>query len=89
MSEVRDNSGTLGKNKRKDKDSHPDLTGSAMVHGQEVWISGWFKRSNAGENFMSLSFKAKEAKASGDIPAEQAAMAADDPQAFINDDITF
>lgn len=61
MSERRDNSGTLGANKRREKDSHPTHTGRCVIDGKEFWISAWVKEGNDGR-FFSLSFKPKEAQ---------------------------
>ncbi len=58
-SEKRDNSGTLGKNDRKEKEEHPSHTGSAMIDGREYWISAWVKESARGK-FFSLAFKPKD-----------------------------
>ena len=52
------NRGVLFKNDRKEKDTHPDYNGTAMVNGVEVWISAWIK-SGAKGKFMSLAFKPK------------------------------
>lgn len=54
----RDNSGSLFKNSRKEKDTHPDYTGKVMVDGSEYWISAWLKTSErTGTRFMSLAFR--------------------------------
>lgn len=58
--EQKDNSGSLFKNDRKEKDSHPDYRGSAMIDGVEMWISAWLKEGKNGTKFMSLSFKPKD-----------------------------
>jgi hypothetical protein len=58
--EQRENSGSVFKNNRKEKDSHPDLTGSCLVNGKEMWISGWRKTDKNGEEWISFSFKEKE-----------------------------
>jgi len=53
--------GVLFKNDRKEKDTHPDYTGSLNVGGVEHYLSAWIKTSKNGNKFMSLSLgKAKE-----------------------------
>jgi len=57
--EQKDMSGTLFINDRKDKDTHPDRTGTALIDGVEYWVSGWIKQGQRGQ-FLSLAFKRKE-----------------------------
>ena len=60
MSEgYRDNSGTLGANTRKEKDSHPSHTGQCTIDGKRYWISAWVKEGRGGR-FFSLAFKPME-----------------------------
>ena len=85
--EQKDNSGTIFRNNRKEKDTHPDHTGTALIDGREYWISAWVKESQKGGKFFSLAFKPKEER--GDMredskPKRQSA----DPRP-IDDDIPF
>jgi len=57
--EQKDNSGTLFKNDKREKDSHPHAKGSAMIDGIEYWVSAWTKDGSKGK-FQSLSFQRKE-----------------------------
>ena len=58
------NKGTLGKNKRKEKDTHPEYAGSINIDGVEFWLSGWIKTNkDTSEKFFSLSAKRKEPRA--------------------------
>lgn len=59
--EQNDNSGSLFKNNRKEKENHPDFTGSAKIKGVDYWLSGWTKTREAnGEKWISLALKPKE-----------------------------
>jgi hypothetical protein len=57
--EQRDNSGSLFKNDRKEKETHPDRTGTALIDGVAYYVSGWIKQGSRGQ-FLSLAFKRKD-----------------------------
>lgn len=59
--EQRDNSGSIFVNDRKEKDTHPDRTGTAMIDGVMYYVSGWIKQGSKGQ-FLSLAFKRKDDK---------------------------
>lgn len=80
--EQKDNSGSLFKNERKEKDTHPDRTGSAMIGGVPYWVNGWVKQDKNGNPWLSLAFKPKEAAA----PKRQTGGMSD---AAMNDEIPF
>lgn len=83
MSERRDNSGTLGVNKRKEKDTHPSHSGRCLIEGKEYWISAWVKEGQDGR-FFSLAFKPKEAQQGERRPAQP-----QNDQGGFDDDIPF
>lgn len=81
----RDNSGILFKNDRKEKNTHPDFRGSAVIGGCEMWVSGWTKQGQKGP-FITLAFQVKEQKGSqaskpdsADLFNNQAAEAQESP----------
>lgn len=57
--EQKDMQGSLFKNEKKEKDTHPNATGSCLIDGVEYWISSWTKEGKKGK-FQSLAFKRKE-----------------------------
>mgnify|MGYP006921430826 CR=1 FL=1 len=82
--EQRDNSGSIFVNDRKEKESHPDRTGTAMIDGVMYYVSGWIKHGNKGQ-FLSLAFKRKEEQRQAPAPARGSARNAD----MGGDDIPF
>ena len=56
------NRGTIGKNTRKEREEHPDITGSINVEGVDYWLNGWLKTNqNDGSKFYSLTVRPKQA----------------------------
>jgi hypothetical protein len=58
--EVKDNTGSMFANDRKESANHPDGKGSAMIDGVEYWISSWNKKTAEGKPWRSLAFQRKE-----------------------------
>lgn len=71
--EQRDNSGSVFENDRKEKDTHPDFTGKAMVNGVMYWASLWVKESRDGGEFFSLAFKPMDDAREPQRPQQQPA----------------
>ena len=68
--EMRDNSGSLFKNDKREKDSHPHAKGTALIDGVEYWVSAWTKEGAKGR-FQSLSFQRKEQQEPARQPARR------------------
>ena len=67
------NKGILGRNKRKEKETHPDHSGSINIEGRDFWLSAWIKtNSTTGDKFFSLSVKPKEQSQSATSKRESA-----------------
>jgi len=84
--EQRDNSGSIFRNEKKEKENHPDYKGSCMVGGVEMWMSSWLKVGANGTKFMSFSFQPKEQQAQQPA-ARQAVKQAPAPE--FDDDMPF
>lgn len=80
--EQKDMSGSLFVNNRKEKETHPDRTGTALIDGVSYYVNGWIKDGNSGK-WLSLSFKRKDEAAK---PAKEAAGVKDD---YPQDDCPF
>lgn len=63
--EPKDMTGSLFKNDRKEKDTHADYRGSALIGGVEHWLDAWINKDRNGNSYMSLKFKLKDARHGG------------------------
>ena len=52
-----DNEGAIWGNQKKQKDTHPDFTGNAVVDGVEYRVAAWKRKPNANPKAPSLKFK--------------------------------
>lgn len=57
--EQKDNTGSLFNNDKKEKDTHPDMTGAIKVDGIEYYLSAWKKTTKNGDEWFSLAVKPK------------------------------
>ncbi len=82
--ELNEGQGSLFKNDKREKDTHPNLQGSIMIDGRAYWLSGWTKEGAKGK-WISLQAKPKEARPnqapSGPAPATAARRPAPAPAA--------
>lgn len=63
--EMKDNSGSLFKNDKREKDTHAHARGSAMIDGVEYYVDAWTNTTSKGDKYQSLKFKRKEQAAPG------------------------
>ena len=81
--EMKPSSGSLFKNDRKEKETHPDLKGKVMLPNGEVrWVSAWKKKTAAGDTWLSLALGDLVQGAGQPVSAHSAAKA----NAFVADD---
>ena len=53
----KDNRGAIWGNTRKQKYTHPDFTGNAMIDGVEYNVAAWKRKQGANPKAPSLTFK--------------------------------
>ena len=58
--EIKDNTASLFINDKREKESHPQLKGSAKVDGVEYWVSAWEKQTKEGKTWFSISLQKKD-----------------------------
>ena len=81
--ETKPGNGSMFKNTKKEKDNHPDYTGNAVLpDGTPVWLSGWIKKANSGDTYMSIAIKPKDAAKADAAPPEKSAAPFDDSIPF-------
>jgi hypothetical protein len=72
--EQKDNSGSLFKNDKREKDTHANARGSAMIDGVHYWVDAWTNTAQSGDKYQSLKFKRKDApNGSQGAPVQRAA----------------
>jgi hypothetical protein len=60
MSYDNTNRGQVWPNSKKEKETHPDFTGTVDVEGVEYWVSAWKRKPDANPKAPSLSFSIKK-----------------------------
>ena len=64
----KDNRGAIWGNQKKQKETHPDFTGNAMIDGVEYKIAAWKRSPNANPKAPSLKFKFEKAQIEMEMP---------------------
>lgn len=84
--ELRNNSGTAFKNRRKEQDSHPDLTGEMMVDNKMYWLNVKIRKDRNGDDWHSIWLSEKKPRDNNTASSQQKTEAS---QTKIDDDIPF
>jgi hypothetical protein len=58
--EMKDNSGSLFKNDKREKDTHAHARGSALIDGVDYFVDAWTNTDKNGNKYQSLKFKRKD-----------------------------
>lgn len=58
----RNNEGAIWGNQKKQKETHPDFTGNAVIDGVEYRVAAWKRSPNANPKAPSLKFKFEKAQ---------------------------
>lgn len=83
------NRGSIWKNDKKDKDTHPDFTGSLNVGGVEYWVSAWKRKEGASSKAPALSFSVKPKDEQQAQPQRRGSMSDRAMNDDMNDDVPF
>ena len=61
--EQKDNSGSLFKNDKREKETHAHARGSALIDGVSYYVDAWTNTDKNGNKYQSLKFKRKDTQA--------------------------
>lgn len=64
----KDNELRLFKNKYKNSDNHPDMTGKGLVSGKKVKVSAWANKDKNGSTWLKVSIKDDIEETTGGMP---------------------
>lgn len=81
--ELKNNTGSIFANERREKDTHPNAKGTAMIDGREFWVDAWTNTAANGKKYQSLRFKLKEQHGGQQGGYAASPPAADDDADFI------
>lgn len=89
--EQKNNSFALFRNDRKEKNTHPDMQGNALVDGVEYWLSAWTHVSEKdGSKYLTGELKPKEQPRNRrDDPPQRSSGVRRSFKDDMNDDIPF
>ena len=82
--EMKDMTGSIFKNEKREKETQPQGKGQALIDGVEYWVSAWTNDGTNGK-YQSLKFERKDKQAAPSKPPVKSQSLADE----FADDIPF
>jgi hypothetical protein len=86
---IKDFSGSLFKNDKRDKETSPHAKGSAVIDGVEYWMSAWTNTAKSGQRYQSLSFQRKDEVHNAGMAQTKNEFTKTSPDNFESDSIPF
>lgn len=83
------NRGSIWKNDRKEKEEHPDFTGTLNVDGTEYWVSAWRRKEDASEKAPALTFSVRPKEAKREQPRQASSQPRVAQRSDMDDEIPF
>ena len=65
--EPKDGDISVFKNRKKEKENHPDYTGKAQINGETWYVSFWIKQKDGGDAFFSGQIQQKKEQSSNAV----------------------
>ena len=59
--EMKNNTGSLWRNEKKEEEKHADFKGTVMIDGVEYWQSAWVNSTKEGKKYFGQTFQRKDA----------------------------
>ena len=81
----KENSGSLFKNDKREKETHAHARGDALIDGVEYWVNAWTNTAKDGSKYQSLKFSRKDQNRAPNPQPPQTTATSDD----FDDDIPF
>ena len=69
--EMKDNTGSLFRNEKKETDNHPDHTGQIKIVGVEYWVSAGINESKSGQKTFGMKLNPTEEQRQNAPPGKQ------------------
>lgn len=73
MADMKDMSGVLFRNDKKETETHPDHTGRMLINGELYYLSAWINEAKSGQKYFAIKAKLAEQKPKSEAPRQRRA----------------